>query len=170
MEEENKYASEEEREPDIEDSDESDSEFWGVPRFRWSPGLGPQVIRRRAPPLQPPSPPQVPGFGDEDSDLPDEWIGVSKNQVVKILETLPELGVPFELPSNIKKMSREQLIDIARERYGEELDETVRSARTAPGGRIRVGRDKIKKAFSSIIEYLSSYRRGGQVRRSSGAF
>lgn len=130
--------------------------------------MGPQVLsRRRAPPLQ--APQQGPGEEEEESEseLPEEWTGVSKSQIIKIIETLPGLGVPFELPRQYNKMSREQLIDIARERYKKEMDEVIRGSRARPGGRVRIQPNIIKDAFSSIAKQMSSYRRGGRV---SGVF
>lgn len=155
---------EEEREPEWSSEEEaSDEEFWGIPRFRLSPGLGPQVIRRR--PIEEHKYAEEAGESSEEGDLPEEYIGVSRDQVVRIIREAQSLGVPMDLPSQYNKMSRERLLDVVRETYGQEMDEVIRSSRSRPGGRVRLSSRAIQQAFGPIAERISSsFRRGGMVR------
>lgn len=153
-----------EREPDLDSEiDSSDEEFWGVPRFRLSPGLGPQVIHRRPIEEQKEEMEQA-GEESEEDELPEEYIGVSRDQVVRIIREAQSLGVPMDLPSQYNKMSRERLLDVVRETYGQEMDEVIRSSRSRPGGRVRLSSRAIQEVFGPIAERMSSYRRGGMVR------
>lgn len=160
----------EEREPEWDSEGESsDEEFWGVPRFRLSPGLGPQVIRRRPmPPVSPPlgpmvAPPPVEGPGQSSEEI-DEFVGVSKDQIMRIIREAQDLGVPMDLPRQYNKMSREHLLEVVRETYGDEMDQVIRESRTRPGARVRLSSRAIQNAFKDIAERMSSYRRGGTVR------
>lgn len=156
---------EEEREPEwSSEENSSDEEFWGIPRFRLSPGLGPQVIRRR-PIEERKEEMEQAGESSEEDELPEEYIGVSRDQVVRIIREAQSLGVPMDLPSQYNKMSRERLLDVVRETYGQEMDEVIRSSRSRPGGRVRLSSRAIQQAFGPIAERISSsFRRGGMVR------
>lgn len=137
-----------------------------MPRFRLSPGLGPQVIQRR--PLQEQK--YEAGEGESDGDLPEFYTGFSKAQVMRVIREAQEMGVPMDLPPQFNKMSREQLLNVVRETYGEEMDAVVQGGRVRPGGRIRLTSRAIQDVFRPVAERMSSYRRGGMVRNRCGVF
>lgn len=153
-----------EREPEWDSEGESsDEEFWGVPRFRLSPGLRPQVIHRRP---MPPSPPveEAGGRSEEEEELPDVYLGVSKDQILRVIRDIQDMGIPMDLPVKYNKMSREALINTVRETYGDEMDSLLRGAQVRPGGRVRLTQEAIRNAFQSKSEWVaSSFRDGGIV-------
>ena len=108
----------------------------------------------------------------EEESLPNEYIGLSKDQLLRVIREAQEMGVPMDLPPKFNKMTKERILDVVRETYGQEMDEVMRSSRSrpGPGGRLRISSQAIKGAFKSIADRMSSYRRGGRVVSTSGAF
>lgn len=105
-----------------------------------------------------------PGLSSDEEELPDEYIGVSRDQIIRIINTAQDMGIPMDLPPKYNKLSREVLINTVRETYGDQLDSIVRGARARPGGRVRLTDQVIRDAFQSTSKQIASmFRRGGIV-------